>query len=279
MIKFSIYLNTSLRFDKYLSDLLHFSRNNIFQLFKDNKIKLNGKDVNKSVIAQKGDVVEIDISQNYHLPFLESDFSKLKVIFENQEFLFIYKPPLFHSANLKGSFYSVESYLSKVNSNYVLLNRLDFNTEGILIAAKSKEAFYRYRAFEKSDKIEKYYIAFVDGYLKKPLEIQSDFISKGVKRVKISSFGLGKHKTFINPIAFYNGGTLADIKIFRGARHQIRVHSASSGYPLMGDFLYNKNIDKAGSYFLFCYKYNIDGAIFDFTESSPLKSSFKKFLI
>ena len=273
-IKFSVYSDENQRIDKFLSSSLKCSRKEILYLFQNKKIKVNEKLINKSYNIKKSDVINIEAIESGSQKF---NYDKLQVIYENKNLLLIYKPPFFHSAQIRKNLYSVENFLNGVDKNYILLNRLDYQTEGILIAAKNREFSQSYRELEKNFKIKKYYIAALDGMLKEKLIITNKLDTKNKKKVKVSNYVDNVYKTEVIPIAIYTGFSIANILINRGARHQIRAHCSSAGYPLLGDILYGSNAERMKNYFLFCYGYEIKDINFKYFAYDLLKTSLRKF--
>ncbi len=274
-IKFSVYYAGNQRIDKFLSLILNCSRKEILYLFQNKKIKVNEKLVNKSYTINKSDVVNIEFIKFGNRKF---DYDKLKIIFENKNLLLIYKPPFFHSAQIRKNLYSVENFLNDAYKNCILLNRLDYQTEGILIAAKNEEFFQKYKELEKNLKIKKYYLAVTHGILKKKLFINNRLEAKNKKKVKVLNHVDNVYKTEVIPIATYTGFSIANILIRRGARHQIRAHCSGAGYPLIGDILYGSNEERIKNYFLICYGYEIKDINFKYFAFDLLKNSFRKYL-
>ncbi len=123
------------------------------------------------------------------------------------------------------------------------LHRLDKETTGVTLFAKSK-AGLKLAADIKSHKVERIYVAIVEGQvpdeygtIKLPLE-KGDF-GFG-KRVEVADSGEGKMAvTRYRVIERYENATMLEASLETGFTHQIRVHFASIGFPLIGDKIYN----------------------------------------
>ena len=127
-----------------------------------------------------------------------------------------------------------------------LLNRLDNDTGGIVFFAKSDKAFLYYSQLMKAAEVEKVYTAIVSGQMKDTAGVINQPLMhhpKNKKKMTAGTRGRGKPRASETRWKILKRGTdntLLQLTIRKGARHQIRVHLALSGHPLVGDKLYNK---------------------------------------
>lgn len=128
-----------------------------------------------------------------------------------------------------------------------LVHRLDNGTSGVLVAARTQAQYDYLRSIWNTNKVEKIYHALVLGHLDKTITI--DFAVAHHPRKKKKMFAckteeeMRKNKgraarTIVKPIKEVEENTLVEINIQTGVRHQIRVHLAAVGHPLVGDQLY-----------------------------------------
>lgn len=140
---------------------------------------------------------------------------------------------------------------------YGLLNRLDNATWGFLYFARTPQAFAQYKADQKQGRIEKTYVAFVEGNPcykdeKKVIDIYFPIMhlaSNPEKMIVVKWFHdenkwrgkRHKGKTSVELLEYFpdEQKSLVKIKIYKGIRHQIRVHLASIWAPILWDNLYN----------------------------------------
>ncbi len=136
-----------------------------------------------------------------------------------------------------------------------LLNRLDNDTAGFLYFAKSKEAMVRYRKLQAEGKIHKRYIAQIQGTPKESsFEIDMPIMHHKykvdrmvfVRGPKDQEKWRGKVHNSTTIVRVLHTDKKNDIStllvgIYKGVRHQIRVHLAGIGYPVIGDTLYGKD--------------------------------------
>jgi 23S rRNA pseudouridine955/2504/2580 synthase len=153
-----------------------------------------------------------------------------------------------------------------------LVNRIDRNTGGIVIAAKNADTLRILNKKLKDREIEKYYLCVVHGYLNKKSDILEGYLIKNEEKnfVKIYSKKVDESKeikTEYKVLSEKNNLSLIEVHLLTGRTHQIRAHFAYIGHPLLGDGKYGSNeMNKKYGYkkqFLYSYKLK-----FNFTSHS-----------
>lgn len=187
---------------------------------------------------------------------------KIKVVFapeEKKPFLVIYKPQGLASAPLKENdecalnqaielFPSIKNVHGKKTVEYGLIHRIDTETEGLLLIALDQEFYDEIQKEQKNGQFIKYYRAKIDTNenISKEFTITSKFRTFGPKGKFVKCVfenGSTADKKKCSPKIYSThikiNGKEAVCSIKEGFRHQVRVHLATSGFPIKGDKLYN----------------------------------------
>ncbi|MFA5722098.1 MAG: RluA family pseudouridine synthase [Candidatus Paceibacterota bacterium] len=260
-----------LRLDKYLSrKIKDISREKINFLIKEGKVKIKGKQKLKpSILLKGGEEISLDISglkENEDSFILEpqSIFPEPEILYEDKNFIVLDKPSgiIVHPSLTNFKNPSIISwligkypFLSQVGEDKLrpgIVHRLDKDTSGVLIVAKNNFSFNYFKNLFKTRKIKKKYIALVKGELKNEkgeinLPLARSKKSPTKRKVVTSRFQLDKAKTAITKysvIKRYKSFTLLEVFLETGRTHQIRVHLASIGFPVVGDKIYGKSRKK-----------------------------------
>ena len=130
-----------------------------------------------------------------------------------------------------------------------LCNRIDRNTSGIVIAAKTAEALRVMNEKIKLREIDKFYLAAVHGVPKKREDTLRGYLLKDDKKNEVRVFDKNPPKgakeivTKYRVIAEAGGNALLEVELLTGRTHQIRAHLSHIGHPLVGDGKYGVNKD------------------------------------
>ena len=209
------------------------------KLFRKRDVKVNGVRTAKDIQIYRGDKIEVYYDG-------EKPDVRFKLLFEDDNVYIVAKP--------KGVT-SEETFLSlsgKVSPLY-FCHRLDRNTDGVMIFAKSERAFEEIKRAFKERTFEKYYRAVVYGAFGKEKDVLNAYLKKDAERgvVKVSdkyTEGALPIKTGYRVI-FYDkskNASLIEVTLFTGRTHQIRAHLASVGHFVIGDGKYgDERINRA----------------------------------
>lgn len=216
--------------------------------------------------------------------------SKLNIIFEDNNLLVIDKPAglVAHEGNGQNSETLVNmlrKYLPPASADlerFGLLHRLDKDTSGLLLVAKTAKYFHYLKDLFRRRQITKEYLALVHGRLSPRRGIVQVPLSRdAITRTKFSPDRQGRAaETAYEVIDYFKSFTYLKVTPKTGRTHQIRVHLASLGYPIVGDKTYGRKSDiLIDRQFLHAHRIkfiDLEGKQREFT--APLPNNLKEFL-
>jgi len=161
------------RLDKYLKDKLNISRSKIQKLLKDGNILVNKKEVSASYIVKENDEIEILDDLNFEIK-LEKENIELDIVFEDDDLLIVNKksgmvvhpaPGNYNHTLVNALLYHFDIEKGSSKERPGIVHRIDKDTSGLLIVAKSERAFEKLSEMISKKEIQRIYIALVDGVI------------------------------------------------------------------------------------------------------------------
>jgi 23S rRNA pseudouridine1911/1915/1917 synthase len=239
--------------DYALCNNLGLSRTNIQKLIHEGKVFLNSKVVNKPHHKlNPGDQLQVLIPEKEKSEFLPEEIP-LDIVYEDKDVLVINKQTglVVHPApgnqahTLVNALLGRSTELSDINKNRPgIVHRLDKETSGLLVVAKNNPSHLKLVKQFAQHSIQRKYIAIVSGRM----EFDEDVVEAPIgrhplkrKNMAVSFTANTKYaKTFYKTLKRSKNFSLLELSPFTGRTHQLRVHLAYLGHPILGDPKYGK---------------------------------------
>ena len=243
---------SGIRIDRYLSDSNEdLSRSYIQKLLKEQKVTVQGTFVKANYKVQAGDVITVEVPDMTEPDILPEDIP-LDILYEDEDVLVVNKPKgmVVHpsAGHTTGTLVNAIMAHCKENLSGIngvlrpgIVHRIDMDTTGVIIACKNDLAHNSIAAQLKEHSITRRYQAIVHGALKDDEGVIDEPIGRSPKdRKKMAvNYNNGKSAvTHYKVLTRFKDFTHIECRLETGRTHQIRVHMASIGHPLLGDAVY-----------------------------------------
>jgi len=269
----------------------------VYRLLRTGQVRINGKRAKPDVRLAAGDRVRIPpvrIAERVDggpPPAGQSARVEAAILSEDRDFLVIDKPAGVASHGGSGvSFGAIELLrAARPRDTLELAHRLDRDTSGVLVLAKKRSALTKLQAEIREGRVEKRYLALLEGRL--PTQklivdapLRKSVLQGGERMVRVDDEGKASRSRF-SEVERFADATLAEIAIETGRTHQIRVHSAHIDHPIAGDEKYgdkafNRAMREKGLKRLFLHAARFEFSIGERTYgfSAPLPDDLKRVL-
>ena len=249
----------NMRLDAYISSKkTNLSRTNIQRLIEEGNVLVNGQKKKISYKVQIGDNIEINIPKAKETS-IKAENIPVEVVYEDNDIIVVNKPKgmVVHPANGNPDGTLVNAIMAMCKGSLSgiggeirpgIVHRLDKDTSGLLIIAKNDLAHINMSNQIKDRHVKKIYIALVKGNINENEATINMPIGRSTKdRKKMAVRKDGKEAiTHFKVLKRYKNYTLLEVKIDTGRTHQIRVHMAEIGHPVVGDMVYSKGKNEFG---------------------------------
>lgn len=246
--------DAGVRIDKYLAEQLpDITRSYLQKLLKDGSVQMNGKPVKASTKTAAGAVIALTIPEPEEPEILPENIP-LDILYEDSDVILINKPKdmVVHPAAghytgtlVNALMYHCRGDLSGINGvlRPGIVHRIDKDTTGVLIVCKNDRAHNALAEQLKEHSITRKYRAIVCGNLKEDEGTVDAPIGRHPqdrKKMAIVRSGGKRAVTHYRVLERFGNDTYIECQLETGRTHQIRVHMASLGHPLLGDEIYGR---------------------------------------
>jgi 23S rRNA pseudouridine955/2504/2580 synthase len=269
----------------------------VYRLLRTGQVRVNGKRAKPDVRLAAGDRVRIPPVRVAERPGPgvppagQSARVEASILSEDRDFLVIDKPAGVASHGGSGvSFGAIELLrAARPRDTLELAHRLDRDTSGVLVLAKKRSALTALQAEIREGRVEKRYLALLEGRLPKQkltvdAALRKSVLQGGERMVRVDDDGKPSRSRF-SEVERFDGATLAEVAIETGRTHQIRVHSAHIEHPIAGDEKYgdkafNRAMREKGLKRLFLHAARFEFSIGErsYGFSAPLPDDLKRVL-
>ena len=239
-----------IRLDVVLADYTEDkSRSYIQGLIEKEKVKVNNVIKKSNYKLKENDIIRVETSDPIELNAKPEDIP-IDILYEDSDIIVINKAQgmVVHpaSGNLSGTLVNALLYhctdLSGINgvTRPGIVHRIDKDTSGVIVVAKNDNSHNKLAVQFKEHSVTRIYVALTEGVIKKEEDtIDAPLGRHPIEKIKMAIVKDGKRAvTYYRVIERFKSNTLIECKLETGRTHQIRVHLAYRGFPLVGDAVY-----------------------------------------
>ena len=244
------------RLDRFLADQLALSRTQAGRLIADKRVIARGKALRASAILERGAEVTVQFPPDEPPPRTYAPaHAELRFVYEDEHLAVLEKPAglvvhpgpghwddtLVNVLVGRGTELSAGSTAGRPG----IVHRLDRDTSGLLVVAKSDLAHRRLAGAIERRQVKRAYAALVWGHLRKsPVDIEAPIARHPKERKRMTVAQGGRHAvTHAAVVARFAHADLLRVRLGTGRTHQIRVHLAAVGHPIVGDPVYGQGAE------------------------------------
>mgnify|MGYP004462487743 FL=1 len=249
------------RLDQFLAKKMDVSRSKIQKLISEGKVLVDGKTVSASFLVDYENDIEVNDDLNYEIT-VEKENIPLDIVYEDDYLLIVNKKSgmVVHPAagNYSGTLVNALLYrfdLKGGSEKYRpgIVHRIDKDTSGLMVVAKDEKTHELLSEMIKNKEVERKYIAIVEGVIPHETGTIDAPIGRDInnrQKMAVTSVNGKDSITHFRVLERFSKYTLIECTLETGRTHQIRVHMAYIGYPIVNDPVYgrSKNTTEYGQY-------------------------------
>ncbi len=252
-ITFQVLARSTERLDKFLADQLSLSRTQAARIVAGGSVTVNEKTARASRTLSHRDTVVVELPNEEHSAtrVLKATAIPLDVVFEDDVLLVLNKPAglvvhpapghwedtLLNALVARGT--KLSGSVSGGEGRPGIVHRLDKDTSGLMVLAKTDAAHRNIGRQLGQRQVKRVYAALVWGHMDASVDIDAPLARHPNDRKRMAVLASGRSaKTHVDPIARFDVCDLVSVRLQTGRTHQIRVHLAYVGHPVLGDPVY-----------------------------------------
>ncbi len=254
------------RLDRFLADRCSdLSRSRIKRLIVDGSVLVDSRPSDAGYRVRPGQVVKLTVPEPNPSHMLPQDIP-IDVVYEDEWLMVVDKPaglpvhpgPGHPDSTLVNAVLGMRPQVAEVGGvmRPGLVHRLDMDTSGLMVLAKTDAAHSVLSGQIKARQFTKGYTALVHGVLSPPEAVIEAPVGRDPRdRKRMAVVDNGKDATTVyKTLTAFPKHTLAEVALKTGRTHQIRVHFASIGHPIVGDGTYGNPAPRIGRHFLHAHR-------------------------
>ena len=242
--------NIGMRIDSYLSQELDLSRSKVQKLIKDGLVTVNGEIKPVKYLVHVGDKIVVNDDLDYSIN-IEGEDIPLDIVYEDDDLIVINKPSgmVVHPAPGHYTGTLVNALIYKYNLSCGdsfrpgIVHRLDKDTSGLMLVAKNDFTLEKLSSMISEKRVDRHYLAIVTGVIKNDSGTIDAPIGRDInnrQKMAVTAQNSRNAVTHFSVLERFKENTLIECVLETGRTHQIRVHMAYIGYPIVNDPLYGK---------------------------------------
>ena len=289
------------RIDNFLMTTLRgVPKSRVYRLLRTGQVRVNKGRIKPTYRLQLDDIVRIPpVSMPTEETLNEPskglcEAIRQSIIYEDEDLIILDKPSgiaVHGGSGIQHGVIEIMRTIRPGEKGLELVHRLDRQTSGCLLLAKNRTALLELHELLRENMVDKRYYALVQGYWREDerkveLPISKERSESGIRTVRVCRDGQAS-TTHFRVVRHFANMTLLEAKPLTGRMHQIRVHTAHTGHPIVGDELYgsrtlNRQLKKLGLKRLFLHAHTLNfmlpGKMKKISASAPLSSELEAFL-